>query len=63
MLYAVIMRYDSLRKIEAAMTAEVWKPHRLGLKKVSNSSFMSDATSRHTDKFFEEVYLDLYPRN
>ena len=33
MLYAVIMRFDSLREIEAAMTAEVRKLHHVGIKK------------------------------
>lgn len=34
MLFAVIMRFDSLREIEAAMTAEVRKLHHLGIDKV-----------------------------
>ncbi|MDD7659127.1 MAG: DUF4372 domain-containing protein, partial [Bacteroidales bacterium] len=34
MLYAVIMRFDSLREIEAAMTAEVRKLHHIGIDKV-----------------------------
>ena len=33
MLYAVIMRFDSLREIEAAMTAEVRKLHHVNIKK------------------------------
>ena len=48
MLYAVIMRFDSLREIEAAMTAEVRKLHHIGIDrvpvvslKVCNSSFLS----------------------
>ena len=63
MLYAVIMRFDSLREIEAAMTAEVRKLQHLGLKKVPRRSTLSDANARRSDKFFEEVYLDLYSRN
>lgn len=35
----------------------------LGLKKVPRRSTLSDATARHSDKFFEEVYLDIYSRN
>ena len=33
MLYAVIMRFDSLREIEAAVTAEVRKLHHVNIKK------------------------------
>ena len=33
MLYAVIMRFDSLREIEAALTAEVRKLHHIGIEK------------------------------
>lgn len=63
MLYAVIMRFDSLREIEAAMTAEVRKLQHLGLKKVPRRSTLSDANARRSDRFFEEVYLDFYSRN
>lgn len=63
MLFAVIMRFDSLREIEAAMTVEVRKLQHLGLKKVSRRSTLSDANARRSDRFFEEVYLDLYSRN
>ncbi len=63
MLFAVIMRFDSLREIEAAMTVEVRKLQHLGLKKVPRRSTLSDANARRSDRFFEEVYLDLYSRN
>lgn len=63
MLFAVIMRFDSLREIEAAMTVEVRKLQHLGLKKVPSRSTLSDANARRSDRFFEEVYLDLYSRN
>lgn len=63
MLFAVIMRFDSLREIETAMTAEVRKLQHLGLKKVPRRSTLSDANARRSEKFFEEVYLDLYSRN
>ena len=63
MLFAVIMRFDSLHEIEAAMTAEARKLQHLGLKKVPRRSTLSDANARRSDKFFEEVYLDLYSRN
>lgn len=63
MLFAVIMRFDSLREIEAAMTVEVRKLQHLGLKKVPRRSTLSDTNARRSDRFFEEVYLDLYSRN
>ena len=43
MLYAIIMRFDSLREIEAAMTAEVRKLHHIGIDKVPKRSTLSDA--------------------
>ena len=63
MLYAVIMRFDSLREIEASMLAEVRKLAHLGLKTVPRRSTLSDANARRPEKFFEEVYRDLYGQN
>ena len=63
MLYAVIMRFDSLREIETSMTAEVRKLHHIGIETVPKRSTLSDANSRRTEKFFEEVYRDLYETN
>ena len=63
MLFAVIMRFDSLREIEAAMIAEVRKLHHLGIGKVPKRSTLSDANARRSEKFFEEVYRDLYETN
>ncbi|MCR4768984.1 MAG: IS4 family transposase [Bacteroidaceae bacterium] len=63
MLFAVIMRFDSLREIEAAMTAEVRKLHHIGIGKVPKRSTLSDANARRSEKFFEDVYRDLYARN
>ena len=63
MLYAVIMRFDSLREIEAAMTAEVRKLHHMGIDKVPKRSTLSDANARRSEGFFEDVYHDLYNRN
>jgi len=60
MLYAVIMRFDSLREIEASMLAEVRKLHHLGLERVPRRSTISDANARRSEKFFERVYRDLY---
>lgn len=63
MLFAVIMRFDSLREIEAAMTAEVRKLAHLGIEQVPKRSTLSDANARRSEKFFEEVYRDLYGSN
>lgn len=63
MLYAVIMRFDSLREIEAAMTAEVRKLHHIGIDKVPKRSTLSDANARRSEKFFEDVYRDVYQSN
>jgi len=63
MLFAVIMRFDSLREIEAAMTAEVRKLHHLGIEKVPKRSTLSDANARRPERFFEDVYRDLYETN
>ena len=63
MLYAVIMRFDSLREIETAMTAEVRKLHHVGIESVPKRSTLSDANARRSEKFFEELYRDLYEAN
>ena len=55
MLFAVIMRFDSLREIEAAMIAEVRKLHHIGIEKVPKRSTLSDANARRSEKFFEDV--------
>ena len=63
MLYAVIMRFDSLRKIETTMVAEARKLHHVGIKRVPKRSTLSDANARRYEKFFEEVYHELYELN
>jgi hypothetical protein len=63
MLFAVIMRFDSLREIEAAMIAEVRKLHHIGIETIPKRSTLSDANARRSEKFFEEIYRDLYESN
>ncbi|MGL5981641.1 MAG: IS4 family transposase [Phocaeicola sp.] len=63
MLYAVIKRFDSLREIEASMLAEVRKLAHIGLTHVPRRSTLSDANTRRTEAFFEEVYRNLYEAN
>ena len=43
MLYAVIMRFDSLREIETSMAVEVRKLHHVGIETVPKRSTLSDA--------------------
>ena len=63
MLYAVIMRFDSLSEIEASMLAEVRKLAHLGMEHLPRRSTLADANRRRSEKFFEEVYRDLYDKN
>ena len=63
MLYAVIQRFDSLREIETSMTAEVRKLRHVGIETVPRRSTLSDTNARRSEKFFEEVYRDLYASN
>jgi hypothetical protein len=43
MLYAVTMRFDSLREIETSMAVEVRKLHHVGIETVPKRSTQSDA--------------------
>ena len=63
MLYAVIQRFDSLREIETSMTAEVRNLYHVGIDTLPRRSTLSDANARRSEKFFEEVYRDLYAAN
>ena len=63
MLFAVIMRFDSLREIEASMLAEVRKLGHIGLDTLPRRSTLSDANARRSEKFFEDVYRGLYDAN
>ncbi len=60
MLYAVIMRFDSLREITASMLVEARKLSHLGIMKLPRRSTLSDANKRRSESFFESVYRDLY---
>ena len=63
MLYVVIQRFESLREIETSITAEVRKLHHVGIDIVPKRSTLSDANARRSEKFFEQVYRDLYAAN
>ena len=60
MLYAVIMRFDSLREISTSMLAEARKLSHLGLATMPRRSTLSDANIRRPEVIFEEIYRYLY---
>ena len=60
MLYAVIMRFDSLREIVIATLAEARKLAHVGVTVMPRRSTLSDANARRPEGFFEAVYRDLY---
>ncbi len=63
MLYSVIMRFDSLREIQASMTTHARVLNHLGLSQLPRRSTISDANKRRTEKIFEEIYLTIYNQN
>jgi hypothetical protein len=60
MLYAVIMRFDSLREITASLQAEARKLHHLGISMMTSRSTLADANKRRPQEVFEAIYRDLY---
>ena len=62
MLYAVIMRFDSLREITASLLAESRKLCLLGISFKIGRSTLADANVRRPEAIFEAVYRDLYAR-
>ena len=60
MLYAVIMRFDSLREITASLLVESRKLRHLGINFKIGRSTLSDANSRRPELVFEAICRDLY---
>jgi hypothetical protein len=60
MLYAVIMRFDSLREITASLLAEARKLGHLGISVKTSRSTLADANKRRPEYVFEAIYRDLY---
>lgn len=60
MLYAVIMRFDSLREISASLQAEARKLRHLSITMMTSRSTLSDANKRRSERVFEAIYRDLY---
>ena len=60
MLYAVIMRFDSLREITASLLAEARKLGHLGISFKIGRSTLADANKRRPEVIFESIYRQLY---
>lgn len=60
MLYAVIMRFDSLREITASLLAEARKLGHLGIRFKIGCSTLADANKCRSESIFEAIYRDLY---
>jgi predicted nucleic acid-binding protein len=60
MLYAVIMRFDSLREITASLLTDARKLPHLGITFKIGRSTLADANKRRPEAIFEAIYRDLY---
>ena len=60
MLYAVFMRFDSLREITASLLAEARKLCHLGITMKTSRSTLADANKRRPEAVFEGIYRHLY---
>lgn len=60
MLYAVIMRFDSLHEITTSLLEETRKLAHLGISFKIGRSTLADANKRHPEAIFESIYCDLY---
>ena len=60
MLYAVILRFDSLREITASLLKDARKLSHLGVTFKIGRSTLADANKRRSEAIFEAIYRDLY---
>ena len=60
MLYAVIMRFDSLREITASLLTEARKLPYIGITFKIGRSTLADANKRRPEAIFEAIYRDTY---
>ena len=60
MLYAIIMRFDSLREISTSLQAEACKLCHLGISMMPSRRILADANKRRLERVFETIYRDLY---
>lgn len=63
MLYAAIMRFDSLREIVASLQAEARELCHLSISTMASRSTLSDANRRRPETVFEALYRYLYRSN
>ena len=63
MLYAVVMRFNSLRKIETSALTFVNKMPYLMLSKISKRSVLGDANKKRDEAIFGNIYLRLLMNN
>jgi len=62
MLYAVLMRFESLREIVIGMLSESHKLHHLSIDYMVKRSTLSEANNRRKSEFFERIYFSLYQK-
>ena len=60
MLYAIIMRFDSLREITASLLTEARKLSHIGITFKIGGSTLADANKRRSEAIFESIYRDTY---
>ena len=60
MLYAIIMRFDSLREITASLLTEARKLSHIGITFKIGRSTLADADKRRSEAIFEPIYRDTY---
>ena len=60
MLYAIIMRFDSLREITASLLTEARKLSHIGITFKIDRGTLADANKRRPEAIFESIYRDTY---
>ena len=60
MLYAIIMRFDSLREITASLLTGARKLSHIGITFKIGRSTLADANKRRSEAIFESIYRDTY---
>ena len=61
-LFAVLMRFDTLRETVIGLMAEANKLQHLGVDYLVKRSTLSDANNRRSSQFFRDIYKHLYNR-
>ena len=59
-LFAVLMRFDTLRETVIGMMAEANKLQHLGVDYLVKRSTLSDANNRRSSQFLRDIYKHLY---